>query len=124
MTMGRMAHGPNGPVPPGFGVARRQRRPIPGGATEAGPLHAHFGKPTSRVPHVKRILVIDDDAQLREHCAAVLRLDGYDVLEARNGAEGLERARRDAPDLVLCDITMPEMNGHRVLEQLRQEPQT
>lgn len=73
---------------------------------------------------VKKILVIEDDAKLRHQFAELLRLDGYEVVEARNGREGVERARRDAPDLVLCDITMPEMNGHRVLETLRAEPRT
>ena len=73
---------------------------------------------------MKRILVIDDDAQLRRHCVEVLRLDGYDVVEACNGREGVACARREHPDLVLCDVTMPEMDGHRVLEQLRGEPQT
>jgi len=73
---------------------------------------------------VKRILVIDDDARLREQYTELLRLEGYEVIEARNGREGVERARRDLPDLVICDITMPEMNGHRVLETLRSEPRT
>ena len=73
---------------------------------------------------VKRILVIDDDTKLRSRCAELLRLEGYEVFEARNGREGVDRARRDVPDLVLCDITMPEMNGHRVLETLRSEPKT
>jgi DNA-binding NarL/FixJ family response regulator len=73
---------------------------------------------------VKRILVIDDDARLREHYREILKLEGYDVQEARNGREGVERARKEPPDLVLCDITMPEMNGHRVLETLRSEPRT
>lgn len=73
---------------------------------------------------VKRILVIDDDARLREHYTEILRLEGYEVVEARNGREGVERARKEPPDLVLCDITMPEMNGHRVLETLRGEPRT
>jgi DNA-binding NarL/FixJ family response regulator len=73
---------------------------------------------------VKRILVIDDDARLRQHFAEILRLDGLQVIEARNGREGVDRARQELPDLVLCDITMPEMNGHRVLETLRAEPRT
>ena len=59
---------------------------------------------------------------MREHYREILRLEGYEVAEARNGREGIERARREPPDLVLCDITMPEMNGHRVLETLRGEP--
>jgi DNA-binding NarL/FixJ family response regulator len=66
--------------------------------------------------------VIDDDARLREHYRQLLKLEGYDVVEVRNGREGVERARPDATDLVLCDISMPEMNGHRVLETLRSEP--
>lgn len=68
--------------------------------------------------------MIDDDARLREHYKDILKLEGYEVAEARNGREGVERARKETPDLVLCDITMPEMNGHRVLETLRSEPRT
>ena len=81
-------------------------------------------RPFARLAAVKRILVIDDDARLREHYIELLKLEGYEVTEARNGREGVERARKDPPDLVLCDITMPEMNGHRVLETLRGESRT
>lgn len=73
---------------------------------------------------MKRILVIDDEAKLRKQFAALLSTEGFTVIEARNGREGVEAARRDRPDLVMCDITMPEMNGHRVLETLRGEPAT
>lgn len=73
---------------------------------------------------MKKILVIDDDAKLRQQCVEVLKIEGYEVAEARNGREGVEKARKEIPDLVLCDITMPEMNGHRVLEALRAEPKT
>lgn len=73
---------------------------------------------------MKKILVIDDDTKLRQHYTELLKLEGYAVTEARNGREGVERARAEVPDLVLCDITMPEMNGHRVLETLRSEPRT
>ena len=78
--------------------------------------------PRSRA--VKKILVIEDDARLRQQTIELLRLEGYEVFEARNGREGVERARAELPDLVICDITMPEMNGHRVLETLRAEPRT
>ena len=80
--------------------------------------------PLPRCRGVKRILVIDDDAKLRRHYAELLRLEGYTVLEARDGREGVEAAHREVPDLVICDITMPAMNGHRVLETLRGEPKT
>ena len=73
---------------------------------------------------MKRILVIDDEAKLRKQYAELLSLEGFAVIEARNGREGIELARKERPDLVVCDITMPEMNGHRVLETLRNEPRT
>ncbi|MDP3073111.1 MAG: response regulator, partial [Opitutaceae bacterium] len=73
---------------------------------------------------MKRILVIDDEGKLRQHYGELLRLEGFEVIEARGGREGIERARQDAPDLVLCDVTMPEINGHRVLEVLRGDPLT
>ncbi len=100
----------------------------PGWADRPGPARgtAALQRPArlARSAPVKRILVIDDDARLRQHYAELLKLDGYAVTEARNGREGVESARKDVPDLVLCDITMPEMNGHRVLETLRGEPRT
>ncbi len=73
---------------------------------------------------MKRILLIDDESKFRDLYGEVLRAEGYEVIEARHGREGVERARRDAPDLIVCDITMPEMNGHRVLEALRGDPRT
>jgi DNA-binding NarL/FixJ family response regulator len=68
--------------------------------------------------------VIDDDAKIRRQMAALLAAEGYQTVEARNGREGIELARRENPALVLCDITMPEMNGHRVLESLRADAAT
>ncbi|MCR6655239.1 MAG: response regulator transcription factor [Opitutus sp.] len=73
---------------------------------------------------MKRILVIDDEAKLRKQFSALLSLEGFSVIEARNGREGVELAQREQPDLVLCDITMPEMNGHRVIESLRADART
>lgn len=73
---------------------------------------------------MKRILVTDDDAKLRKQFRTLLELEGYEIVEARNGREGVELARRERPDLMICDVTMPEMNGHRVLETLRNEPET
>jgi DNA-binding NarL/FixJ family response regulator len=73
---------------------------------------------------VEKILVIDDDTKMRQHMAALLMTEGYLTVEARNGREGLELARREKPALVICDISMPEMNGHRVLETLRGDPAT
>jgi len=73
---------------------------------------------------VEKILVIDDDAKIREQTCALLRSEGYVTVEARNGREGVALARTERPALVLCDITMPQMNGHRVVEALRQDEAT
>jgi DNA-binding NarL/FixJ family response regulator len=84
----------------------------------------YFSGVARQKDRVKRILVIDDEAKLRTQTAELLRLESYEVTEGRNGREGVELARRTPPDLIVCDITMPEMNGHRVLETLRGDPKT
>lgn len=73
---------------------------------------------------MEKILVIDDDMRMRRLVTRALISSGYSVQEARNGREGLAAATREPPDLVVCDITMPEMNGHRVLEKLRESQAT
>lgn len=55
---------------------------------------------------------------------ALLATEGHVTIEARNGREGAALARNERPDLVVCDITMPEMNGHRVLQALREDTAT
>lgn len=76
------------------------------------------------LPRVEKILVIDDDAKMRRQIATLLAAEGYATLEAHNGKEGVALAQTEKPDLVVCDITMPEMNGHRVLQALREQPAT
>lgn len=73
---------------------------------------------------MQKILVIDDDAKLRRQIVDLLTSEGYSAVEARNGREGTTLAQSQKPDLVLCDITMPEMNGHRVLTALREQNTT
>ncbi len=69
-------------------------------------------------PH-PRILVIDDDQSIREVVEYALKERGYDVVLADNGAEGLFRMERDAPDLIILDMVMPRRSGLSVLEHLR-----
>jgi PAS domain S-box-containing protein len=65
------------------------------------------------------ILIIEDDLSLRESTADFLREEGFNVLEAGNGSEGVKIAIEQKPALVLCDISMPEMNGYEVLQTLQ-----
>lgn len=71
---------------------------------------------------MKRILVIEDEPEMRRNLATVLRLEQYEPLTAENGRTGLELARREAPDLILCDVMMPELDGYGVLQALRADP--
>lgn len=73
---------------------------------------------------MKRILVIDDEGWLREMVHMALAQKGYEVVEAENGACGLEAARRALPDLILCDVNMDQLDGYRTLSSLRSEPTT
>lgn len=67
-------------------------------------------------------LIIEDCQDIRETLAEMLELAGYHVLSARNGVMGMEMARSKRPDIVLCDIMMPEIDGYTVLHLLRQDP--
>ena len=73
---------------------------------------------------MKTILVIEDNQEMRENTAEILELANYKVLTASNGREGIETARAQKPDLILCDIMMPEMDGYGVLYFLGKDPKT
>ena len=73
---------------------------------------------------MKTILIIEDDTVLRETTAEILELENYKVVTAPNGKRGAEQARIMLPDLILCDIMMPEMDGYDLLKLLSQEEQT
>lgn len=68
------------------------------------------------------ILIIEDEAPIRDNLRQLLRLEGYEVLEAADGVSGIETVRTTRPDLVLCDILMPGMDGYGVLAELRSTP--
>ncbi len=67
---------------------------------------------------MKKILLVEDDTSLRENVAELLELSGYNVCMASNGKIAVDMAEKAQPDLVLCDIMMPEMDGYGVLEHL------
>ncbi|MBO3459343.1 response regulator [Aetokthonos hydrillicola Thurmond2011] len=67
------------------------------------------------------VLVIDDAGFARRMICKFLRADGYEIIEATNGREGLEIVRNRTPDCILTDILMPEMNGFEFLQALQEE---
>lgn len=72
----------------------------------------------------RRVLVVDDERSIRLLCRVNLVASGMEVLEASNGREGLELARRERPDLVLLDVMMPELDGWAVARELAADEQT
>ena len=70
------------------------------------------------------ILIIEDETAIRELISGLLFLEGFDVVEAINGKEGIAIAQSVLPDLIICDVMMPEIDGHGVLEALQKNPQT
>src|SRR6185295_10507134 len=70
---------------------------------------------------MKTILIIEDEPEMRRNITALLRYHEYEPIEAENGRKGIEAARRKKPDLVLCDVMMPELDGHAVLQALQQD---
>ena len=73
---------------------------------------------------MKTILVIEDSKIIRENVTEILMLDQYKVLTASNGKEGIETALQHLPDLIVCDIMMPGMDGYGVLHVLHKDPKT
>ena len=70
----------------------------------------------------KTVLVIDDNTDIRENTAEILELAGYQTLTAENGKVGVEKALKEKPDIIVCDIMMPELDGYGVLHLLKKNP--
>ena len=73
---------------------------------------------------MRKILVIEDEQPLRESICDILEFEGFTVLQAENGQQGVEKTLNDCPDLILCDVMMPVMNGMEVLTTLRSNKKT
>lgn len=73
---------------------------------------------------MKKILLIEDNNDVRENTAEILKLAQYNVVTAINGKEGVELAQKENPDLIICDIMMPVLDGHGVLHMLSKNEQT
>lgn len=73
---------------------------------------------------MKKILVIEDEPQTLRNIALILEMEGFQPVTAPDGRSGLALAMEVAPDLILCDVSMPEIDGHGVLRALRADPRT
>lgn len=69
-----------------------------------------------------KILLVEDNSDIRENTSEILELNNYIVFTAANGKEGLAAALKKRPDIILCDIKMPVMDGYHLLQHIRQQP--
>lgn len=73
---------------------------------------------------MRTVLIIEDNQEIRENTSEILELAGFRVLNAENGSEGIRVAASSSPDLILCDIMMPGIDGYEVIRQLKNNPAT
>jgi len=73
---------------------------------------------------MRKILIIEDEQSLREDVSELLGYEGFEVSSAENGLLGIQKAKELIPDLIICDVMMPEMDGYQVLSELRTTPKT
>jgi DNA-binding NarL/FixJ family response regulator len=71
-----------------------------------------------------KILVIEDETKMRRNLLTILEMENFETVGAENGRIGLEQAKRELPDLILCDVMMPDLDGYQVLEGIRAERST
>lgn len=69
-----------------------------------------------------KILIVEDNEPIRDNTSELLELSDYAVFTANNGEEGLKIALQQHPDIILCDIQMPVMDGYHLLENIRKQP--
>ena len=72
----------------------------------------------------KKILIVEDDPGSRRLTEFTLKREGYEVLTAGNGLEGLNRINRDHPDLVVLDVMLPGIDGYEIARRIRSQPET
>lgn len=73
---------------------------------------------------METILIIEDNAAIRENLSEYFELEGYQTLTSSNGKKGIKLAKEFSPDLIICDVLMPEMDGYKILRLLKKIQQT
>ncbi|MBL9137693.1 MAG: response regulator transcription factor [Verrucomicrobiales bacterium] len=84
----------------------------------------HSANPSSKPPRLPRILVIEDEPQMLRNLQTILKAEGFDAVGATGGLEGIARSADLKPDLILCDLMMPDLDGFGVLARVRANPVT
>src|SRR5262249_25411276 len=95
--------------------------------TAKSPVAPSSGPSSSRsalIFRMKKILIIEDQPQMRRNLATILEMEGFEVSLAENGNAGVTQARVCKPDLIICDVMMPELDGYGVLRVLRTDKAT
>jgi two-component system alkaline phosphatase synthesis response regulator PhoP len=72
----------------------------------------------------KKILIVEDDPSVLRATSYIMQKEGYEVLTAQDGLEGLKKAREDNPDLLILDVMLPGIDGFEICHSLRSEPKT
>jgi len=72
----------------------------------------------------KRVLIVEDDPNVLRATSYILEKEGYEVITAQNGLEGLKKAKDSSPDLLILDVMLPGIDGFEICHSLRDEPQT
>lgn len=70
-----------------------------------------------------KILVIEDEPQMRRNILTILEMENFEAIGAENGRIGIDTIRARRPDLILCDVMMPELDGYGVLKEMRADPE-
>lgn len=71
-----------------------------------------------------RILLVEDDPMLRRLCSKMLEVKGYEALTAEDGLEGLSKAQKEKPDIIILDVMLPKMDGYKVCKILKSDSRT
>ncbi|MBI3019464.1 MAG: response regulator [Deltaproteobacteria bacterium] len=85
------------------------------------PLSKKVSLPPQKNPLIKKIMLVDDEADYRKATAELLSLEGYDVEQASDGHEALEKLKKRRFDLILSDISMPKLSGHDLVQKVKSE---
>lgn len=71
-----------------------------------------------------KVVIIEDETDIRENTVEMLELDGFEVYAAENGMKGVKLVETVMPDIIICDVRMPEMNGYDEIKTLKENPKT